>query len=58
MVVRNIKGEEKYRVTLNGDRAHDTEQLAKKMCIRDSPTTKEKMEFTCEPPKEYPWNLF
>ena len=29
MVVRNIKGEEKYRVTLNGDRAHDTEQLAK-----------------------------
>lgn len=22
------------------------------------PTTKEKMEFTCEPPKEYPWNLF
>ena len=21
-------------------------------------TTKEKMEFTCEPPKEYPWNLF
>ena len=29
MVVRNIKGEEKYRVTLNGDRANDTEQLAK-----------------------------
>lgn len=29
MVVRNIKGEEKYRVTLNGDIAHDTEQLAK-----------------------------
>ena len=28
MVVRNIKGEEKYRVTLNGDRANDTEQLA------------------------------
>ena len=22
------------------------------------PTTKEKMEFTCEPPMEYPWNLF
>ena len=22
------------------------------------PTTKEKMEFTCEPPQEYPWNLF
>ena len=22
------------------------------------PTTKEKMEFICEPPKEYPWNLF
>ena len=22
------------------------------------PTTKEKMEFICEPPKEYPWDLF
>jgi len=22
------------------------------------PTTKEPMEFICEPPKEYPWNLF
>lgn len=22
------------------------------------PTTKEKLEFTCEPPNEYPWNLF
>ena len=22
------------------------------------PTTKEKMEFVCEPPKEYPWDLF
>ena len=22
------------------------------------PTTKEKMEFICEPPKEYPWNTF
>ena len=22
------------------------------------PTTKEKMEFICEPPREYPWNLF
>lgn len=22
------------------------------------PTTKEKMEFTCEPPQEYPWNIF
>ena len=22
------------------------------------PTTKEKMEFICEPPKEHPWNLF
>ena len=22
------------------------------------PTTKEKMEFLCEPPKEYPWDLF
>ena len=22
------------------------------------PTTKEKMEFICEPPQEYPWNLF
>ncbi|WP_250673102.1 RluA family pseudouridine synthase [Paraclostridium ghonii] len=22
------------------------------------PTTKEKMEFICEPPNEYPWNLF
>ncbi|WP_300278822.1 RluA family pseudouridine synthase [Peptacetobacter sp.] len=22
------------------------------------PITKEKMEFTCEPPKEYPWNIF
>ena len=21
-------------------------------------SAKEKMEFTCEPPKEYPWNLF
>ena len=27
MVVRNIKGEEKYRVTLNGDTNHDREQL-------------------------------
>ena len=27
MVVRNIKGEEKYRVTLNGDINHDREQL-------------------------------
>ncbi len=24
----------------------------------DHPTTKEKMEFVCEPPKEYPWDLF
>ena len=24
----------------------------------EHPTTKEKMEFICEPPKEYPWNLF
>lgn len=24
----------------------------------EHPTTKEKMEFTCEPPQEYPWNLF
>ncbi len=24
----------------------------------DHPTTKEKMEFICEPPKEHPWNLF
>ncbi|SCI30716.1 MULTISPECIES: RluA family pseudouridine synthase [unclassified Romboutsia] len=24
----------------------------------DHPTTKEKMEFICEPPKELPWNLF
>lgn len=24
----------------------------------DHPTTKEKMEFICEPPKEYPWDLF
>ena len=22
------------------------------------PTTKEKIEFICEPPKEYPWDLF
>ena len=22
------------------------------------PTTKEKMEFICEPPNKYPWNLF
>ncbi len=29
MVVRNIKGKERYRVTLNGDRAHDTEELKK-----------------------------
>ncbi|MBQ3421390.1 MAG: DUF5011 domain-containing protein, partial [Romboutsia sp.] len=27
MVVRDIKGEEKYRVTLNGDIIHDTQQL-------------------------------
>ena len=24
----------------------------------EHPTTKEKMEFICEPPKEYPWDLF
>lgn len=24
----------------------------------DHPTTKEKMVFTCEPPQQYPWNLF
>ena len=24
----------------------------------DHPTTKEKMEFICEPPNKYPWNLF
>lgn len=24
----------------------------------DHPTTKEKMEFICQPPNEYPWNLF
>lgn len=24
----------------------------------EHPTTKEKMEFTCDPPQEYPWNLF
>ncbi|MGL4914611.1 MAG: RluA family pseudouridine synthase [Romboutsia sp.] len=24
----------------------------------EHPTTKEKMEFVCEPPQEYPWNLF
>ncbi len=24
----------------------------------EHPTTKEKMEFVCEPPKEYPWDLF
>ena len=24
----------------------------------EHPTTKEKMEFICEPPMEYPWNLF
>lgn len=29
MIVRNIKGEEKYRVTLNGDITHDTQELTK-----------------------------
>lgn len=29
MVVRNIKGKERYRVTLNGEIAHDTEELKK-----------------------------
>ncbi|CEI74247.1 RluA family pseudouridine synthase [Romboutsia hominis] len=24
----------------------------------DHPTTKERMEFVCEPPQEHPWNLF
>ena len=24
----------------------------------EHPTTKDKMEFICEPPQEYPWNLF
>ena len=24
----------------------------------EHPTTKERMEFICEPPQEYPWNIF
>ena len=50
-----------YDATLNGKNVNKKGQQIALWSYKieiEHPTKKEKMEFVCEPPNKYPWNMF